>query len=160
MESKKEPPKEPVEDNAILKAEDICLGLPSEPKEQAILRAGHMLESSGRVGKGYAEAMLEREKSISTYMGMGVAIPHGTKQAKEKIIKSGIVVLQYPEGVDFGEEKARLVIALAGKGDDHLDILARLGEKLEDEEVLRKLFCTSDRDYVLSVLGGAANDNA
>ena len=140
--------------NAILRAEDICLGLPSESKESAILRAGHMLEASGRVGYGYAEAMLEREKAVSTYMGMGIAIPHGTSQAKEKILKSGIVVLQYPDGVDFGEEKANLVIGIAGEGDDHLDILARLSETLGDEEVLQKLFSTDDRNYVLETLGG------
>ena len=141
-------------DNGILTAGDICLGLPSESKESAILRAGHMLEASGRVRYGYAEAMLEREKTVSTYMGMGIAIPHGTSQAKEKILRSGIVVLQYPQGIDFGEEKAHLVIGIAGVGDEHLDILAKISEALGDEDVLQRLYNTGDRDYVLSVLGG------
>ena len=113
-----------------------------------------MLEASGRVGYGYAEAMLEREKTVSTYMGMGIAIPHGTSQAKEKILRSGIVVLQYPQGIDFGEEKAHLVIGIAGVGDEHLDILAKISEALGDEDVLQRLYNTGDRDYVLSVLGG------
>ena len=82
----------------------------------------------------YVDAMQEREKLITTYMGMGVAIPHGTSQAKGTVKKTGIVFLQYPEGVDFGDEKAQLVFGIAGIGDEHLDLLAKICEVLEDEE--------------------------
>ena len=74
----------------------------------------------------YADAMVEREKLVSTYMGMGVAIPHGTSQKKGTVKKSGVVLLQYPQGVDFGDEKAYLVFGIAGVGNDHLDPLGNV----------------------------------
>lgn len=83
---------------------------------------------------------------------MGIAIPHGTAEAKSKVLHSGIVVLQYPEGVSFGEERAHLVIGIAGVGDAHLDILAKLGASLEDEELLRKLFVTTNTDVIYNAL--------
>lgn len=126
----------------ILK-ENVLSALPSETKEEAILRAGNLLLSSGYVGQSYVEAMLEREKLSTTYMGMGLAIPHGTSEAKKSVRHSGVVVLQYPEAVDFDGEKARLVIGIAGVGDEHLSILARVSEALEDEDVLNSLYTAS-----------------
>ena len=96
--------------------------------------------------------MLEREKLVTTYMGMGVAIPHGTTQAKGTVKKSGIVFFQYPEGVDFGEEKAQLVFGIAGVGDEHLDLLANLCTVLEDEARLETLKTTDDIAWVLEQL--------
>lgn len=140
------------EETGVLLIKNILTGLPSEPKDDAILRAGHMLEASGYVDSGYAESMLEREKVASTYMGMGLAIPHGTSETKALVRESGIVVLQYPDGVDFGEEKARLVIGIAGAGDAHLDILAKISSALDDEEVLERLSVTSDPEDILKAL--------
>ncbi len=140
------------EETGVLRLRNILTGLPSESKEDAILRAGHMLEASGYVESGYAESMLEREKVASTYMGMGLAIPHGTSETKALVRESGIVVLQYPDGVDFGEEKARLVIGIAGAGDAHLDILAKISSVLDDEEVLERLSVTSDPEDILKTL--------
>ena len=139
-------------ETGILRIKNILTGLPSESKDDAILRAGHMLEASGYVDPGYAESMLERERIVSTYMGMGLAIPHGTSETKALVRESGIVVLQYPEGVDFGEEKARLVIGIAGVGDAHLDILAKIGSALDDEEILERLSVTSDPEDILKAL--------
>ena len=139
-------------ETGVLRIKNILTGLPSESKEEAILRAGHMLEASGYVDSGYSESMLEREKIVSTYMGMGLAIPHGTSEAKALVRESGIVVLQYPEGVDFGEEKARLVIGIAGAGDAHLDILAKISSALDDEEVLEKLSVTNDPEDIFKAL--------
>ena len=139
-------------ESGVLQIGNILTGLPSESKDDAILRAGHMLEASGYVDPGYAESMLEREKVASTYMGMGLAIPHGTSETKALVRESGIVVLQYPDGVDFGEEKARLVIGIAGAGDAHLDILAKISSALDDEEVLERLSVTSDPEDILKAL--------
>ena len=139
-------------ETGILRLKNILTGLPSESKDDAILRAGHMLEASGYVDPGYAESMLERERIASTYMGMGLAIPHGTSETKALVRESGIVVLQYPDGVDFGEEKVRLVIGIAGVGDAHLDILAKIGAALDDEEVLERLSVTSDPEDILKAL--------
>ena len=96
--------------------------------------------------------MLEREKLITTYMGMGVAIPHGTSHKKGTVKKSGVVVMQYPEGVDFGDEKAYLLFGIAGLGDEHLDILASLCNTLEDEEALEEMKKTTDVDFILNTL--------
>ena len=88
----------------------------------------------------------------STNMGMGVAIPHGTSQKKGTVKKSGVVLLQYPQGVDFGDEKAYLVFGIAGVGNDHLDLLGNVCEILEDEDALEQLKTTSDMNYVLEHL--------
>ncbi len=130
----------------------VLLRLESETKEEAVRRAGNLLLANGCVLPEYVEAMIEREKLSTTYMGMGLAIPHGTSEAKEKVLKSGIAVLQYPEGVDFGEEKARLVIGIAGQGDSHLEIISHLAEILEDEQILEKLCCTDDPEIIKQTL--------
>ncbi len=136
----------------VLVAEGIKLGQKPVTKEEAIRAAGELLEKLGYVDGSYVDAMQEREKLVSTYMGMGVAIPHGTTQAKGTVKKSGIVFLQYPEGVDFGEEKAQLVFGIAGVGDEHLDLLGNLCTLLEDEARLETLKTTDDAQWVLEQL--------
>lgn len=133
----------------VMIRDGIKLGLPSVSKEDAIRAAGKLLHEIGCVEEGYIGAMLDREKLITTYMGLGVAIPHGTTQAKGEVKKSGIVLLQYPDGVDFGEEKAQLVFGIAGVGDEHLDLLANISNALEDEDLLEELKTTNDIDLIL-----------
>lgn len=144
--------KAPVEKKQVLIKEGIRLNQAPVSKEEAIQAAGELLHQLGYVDETYVDAMQEREKLITTYMGMGVAIPHGTSQAKGTVKKTGIVFLQYPEGVDFGDEKAQLVFGIAGIGDEHLDLLAKICEVLEDEEVLEKMKTTSDLEWVLERL--------
>ncbi len=144
----------PVTDNKndrkqVITAEGIRLNQRPVSKEEAIQAAGELLAKLGYVDPSYVDAMQEREKLTTTYMGMGVAIPHGTTQAKGTVKKTGIVLLQYPEGVDFGDEKAQLVFGIAGIGDEHLDLLAKICDMLEDEEVLETLKTTADTDWVL-----------
>lgn len=133
----------------VMLREGVKLGLKSVSKEEAIRAAGELLKEIGCVGNAYVDAMLEREKLVTTYMGLGVAIPHGTTQAKGEVKKSGIVMLQYPEGVPFGDEKAQLVFGIAGVGDEHLDLLANISNALEDEDLLEKLKTTNDVDLIL-----------
>lgn len=140
------------EKKQVLIKEGIRLNQAPVSKEEAIQAAGELLHQLGYVDETYVDAMQEREKLITTYMGMGVAIPHGTSQAKGTVKKTGIVFLQYPEGVDFGDEKAQLVFGIAGIGDEHLDLLAKICEVLEDEEVLEKMKTTSDLDWVMERL--------
>ena len=144
--------KKPANHSSVIVREGIVLGERPETKEEAITRAGELLVRLGYVDKSYIPAMLEREKLVSTYMGMGVAIPHGTSQAKGTVKKSGIVCIQYPQGVYFGSEKAHLVFGIAGVGDEHLEILANICTMLEDEKVLEELKTTKDVDWVLSHL--------
>ena len=136
----------------ILVKQGIRLNQKPVSKEEAIQAAGELLTELGYVDETYVDAMQEREKLVTTYMGMGVAIPHGTSQAKETVKKTGIVFLQYPEGVDFGDEKAELVFGIAGIGDEHLELLSKICEVLEDEEVLEKMKTTSDLEWVMEQL--------
>ena len=136
----------------LLLKQNILTSLPSESKEAAIRRAGALLAESGYVDASYADAMLEREKTASTYMGMGLAIPHGTAEAKKSVKHSGIVVLQYPDGVDFDGEKARLLVGIAGAGGEHIGILAKVAEALDDENLLEKLSTTKDPQEIFNIL--------
>lgn len=136
----------------VINKEGIRLNLSPVSKEDAIRAAGELLVAQGCVEPAYVEAMLDRERLTTTYMGMGLAIPHGTTQAKETVKKTGIVFTQYPDGVDFGDEKAQLVIGIAGIGDEHLDLLAKIADALEDEEVLEKMKTTNDVDWILEKL--------
>ena len=138
-----------VKETSILKSDNIILGLKSESKEEAIERAGKMLVKEGYVNNNYIAAMQEREKIVSTYIGMGIAIPHGVGEAKKEVKESGIVVLQYPDGVVFGDDLANLVIGIAGVGDDHLEILSNIATSLEDETLVDKLKNTNNKFEIL-----------
>ena len=144
-------PDTPIKKQVII-ADGIKLGQKPVTKEEAIQAAGELLAKLGYVDGSYVDAMQEREKLVTTYMGMGVAIPHGTTQAKGTVKKTGIVLLQYPEGVDFGSEKAQLVFGIAGIGDEHLDLLSKLCTLLEDEALLETLKTTDDVEWVLEQL--------
>lgn len=137
----------------ILVPEGIKTGCASVDKETAIRAAGQLLCDLGYVDANYIDAMVEREKIVTTYMGMGVAIPHGTSDAKETVKKSGIVVMQYPDGVQFGNEKANLIIGIAGVGDEHLEILANIAGSLEDEALLENLKKNADADTIMKTFG-------
>lgn len=145
-------PKDAAPDGAILQPGNIRVGLPAEPKEEAIRRAGELLVAGGYARPEYVDAMLRREKLATTCLGMGLAIPHGTSDAKERVLRSGIVVLQYPDGVDFDGEKAHLIVGIAGVGDEHLEILARLSASFEDEELLQRLMTATDPQVIYDAL--------
>jgi phosphocarrier protein FPr len=99
--------------------------------------------------------MLKREESMSTYLGSGVAIPHGIYENKDHVLKTGISVLQIPQGVAWDEdgEPVFLVIGIAASGDEHVGVLARLAEAVEDESVLNELIHTADPEVILKHLG-------
>lgn len=145
-------PKDAAPDGAILQPGNIRVGLPAEPKEEAIRRAGELLVAGGYARPEYVDAMLRREELATTCLGMGLAIPHGTSDAKERVLRSGIVVLQYPDGVDFDGEKAHLIVGIAGVGDEHLEILARLSASFEDEELLQRLMTATDPQVIYDAL--------
>ncbi|GAB6099914.1 PTS sugar transporter subunit IIA [Halanaerocella petrolearia] len=133
----------------VLKKESIILSAQSKNKTEAIEMGGQLLVDGGYVTEEYVAAMKEREKKVSTYMGNGVAIPHGTNEAKENIRKSGISVLQIPEGVDFGDgNRAYLIISIAGKGDEHLNILKNLATICEDDEEIERMVKTDNKDLI------------
>lgn len=145
-------PKDAAPDGAILQPGNIRIGLPAEPEEEAIRRAGELLVAGGYARPEYVDAMLRREELATTCLGMGLAIPHGTSDAKERVLRSGIVILQYPDGVDFDGEKAHLIVGIAGVGDEHLEILARLSASFEDEELLQRLMTATDPQVIYDAL--------
>lgn len=145
--------KEVVEDHLILRRKNIVLGLKSMDRDEVIRMAGRRLYESGYVNEEYIEAMIEREKDLTTYIGKGIAIPHGVGKAKENIKKSGMVVLQFPEGIAFGEETAYLVIGIAGVGNEHLSILSNIATAIndEDDQIVEVLRTTKDVDYIYNL---------
>ena len=136
----------------VIVKDSILLNQPSVTKEEAIKMAGDLLVARGAVEPAYVDAMQDRERMVSTYMGMGIAIPHGTAQAKGTVKKTAISMVQFPEGVDFGAEKAQLVFGIAGIGDEHLDLLAKIAGCLDDAEVLEKMKTTDDVDWIMNKL--------
>ena len=138
-----------------LTEKDIFLGLTAQNKEEAIRFAGQKLVDNGYVKPVYIEAMLERERLTSTYLGESIAVPHGTIEAKDSVINTGIVFCQYPAGVEFGEEaddKAKIVIGIAARNNEHLDVIAKLTNALDDPNIIGKLSSTTHFDEVLAIL--------
>ncbi|MCY9696638.1 PTS sugar transporter subunit IIA [Paenibacillus alginolyticus] len=119
----------------ILSTNKIKLNAKPKDKFEAIQMAGQLLVEAGHVSAAYIDKMLEREQTLSTYMGNGLAIPHGTQDSKSLILSTGLSIVQIPEGVDFGEgEKANLVIGIAAAGNDHLDILTNVAMICSEDE--------------------------
>lgn len=137
----------------ILSKENILLNQKSESKNEAIERAGDLLVKSGCVTPKYIEGMKERESRFTTYIGNGIAIPHGVNEYKEEILETGLVILQYPDGVDFGRgNTAYVVIGIAGKGDEHLEILTKIALTVQDEKNVERLRCAKSADEILSII--------
>lgn len=138
-----------------LNAKNVFLGLTAQTKEEAIRFAGQKLVENGYVKTAYIDAMLERERLTSTYLGESIAVPHGTIESKDDVINTGIVFCQYPAGVQFGEEeqdKAKIVIGIAARNNEHLDVIAKLTNALDDEKIIAKLTTTNDIEEVLAIL--------
>jgi PTS system mannitol-specific IIC component len=140
-------------DSKILEKKNIKLGLESTDKYTAIKMAGRLLFESGYVEEEYIEAMIQREDDLSTYIGKGIAIPHGVGESKKNIKKTGMVVLQFPKGIMFGEELAYLVIGIAGVGNEHLQILSNIAIAIEgeDDKIIGKLKNTEDVEYIYNL---------
>ncbi len=139
---------------AIVTAELVKLGARVADKLDAIRQAGALLVAARCVEPGYVEGMLAREASMSTYLGAGVAIPHGKFDDLERVHRTGIAVLQVPEGVEWEPgERAYLVVGIAARGDEHVDVLQRLAQVVEDEAQVRALFTTADPAVIVESLG-------
>lgn len=137
----------------LLYKQNIRINCQPDTKENVIRQVGQMLVDSNYVGQGYVDAMVKREESFSTYMGNSLALPHGIEEAKKDIKASGIAVMIFPEGTDWGTEKAHVVIGIAGVGDEHLDILALIAEKMLETGMIEKL-TSGDEEEVYQILGG------
>lgn len=124
----------------VLSKENIRLNVALKDKEEAIRYAGNILVENGYVEAAYVDKMLEREELTSTFMGNNVAIPHGTEDAKGRVLETGLSVVVVPEGVDFGDGNiVKVLIGIAGKGDEHLEVLSKIAIVCSEEENIQKI---------------------
>lgn len=152
FKSKKKEEKK-VEKKELLYRENIRVGCKADSQEEVIRQVGQMLVDSGYVDQPYVDAMLEREKSFSTFMGNGLALPHGVEAAKKDIKASGIAVMTFPEGTDWAGNTVNVVIGIAGVGEEHLEILSVIADKMLDETAAARL-AEGDVDTVYGILVG------
>lgn len=138
------------DEDYILTEDNIILNLESESKEEAIARAGKVLMEQGYINNEYINSMQERESVYSTYIGMGVAIPHGLNR-KDTIKRSGVVILQYPNGVKFENNTAFLVIGVAAKEDDHMDVLSNIALSLSDKNAVERFNKITDKEELIKI---------
>ncbi len=138
-----------------LSQDQIFLGLKATDKKEAIRFAGEQLVKLGFVEASYVDAMFAREELVSTYLGEGIAVPHGTIEAKDSVLKTGIIVCQYPEGVRFTDEEdgiAKLVIGIAARNNEHIQVVSAVTNALDSDEAIELLTTTQDVNKVLELL--------
>lgn len=141
--------------NTILDKNNIRLNVKVHSKEESIQLVGQILVDGGFVEQDYIEKMLEREKLVSTYMGNFLAIPHGTEDSKSLIKKSGIAVVQIPQGVDFGNGRlVKLLVGIAGKNNEHLDILSKIAIVCSELSNVEKLIEADSPEQILEMFDG------
>lgn len=136
----------------ILAKENILLNSKVSDKKSAIELVGKILVTNGYVNSDYIEKMFEREELSSTYMGNYVAIPHGTEDAKKSVKETGIVIVQVPNGVDFGNGNiVKLLIGLAGKNDEHLEVLSKIAIVCSEEENVLSIINAQSVEEILAI---------
>jgi mannitol PTS system EIIA component len=144
----------------VLPIEAVRLSLTAGSKEDAILATGRILEELQAVAPGYADAMLEREQIISTSVGEGFAIPHGTDESRVLIHRTALSFAQFPAGVDWETDRVFVCIGIAARDDAHLGILGRLADILIQPDLAGQLREATDPAVVMSVLGPALEEEA
>ncbi|MET1051071.1 MAG: PTS sugar transporter subunit IIA [Mycetocola sp.] len=121
-------------------------------KDEAIREAGELLVRVGAVKPEYVDAMLERESSVSTYMGNFLAIPHGTNEAKDAITRSALSLVRYAEPIDWDGDEVRFAVGIAGLNNEHLEILSKIAIVFSDEDEVQKLVDAADADELFTLL--------
>ena len=122
-------------------------------RDDAIREAGNLLLKADAVTAAYVEAMAERERSISTYMGNYLAIPHGTNEAKASILHSAVSLVRYAEPIDWDGHEVRVVVGIAGVDDQHLGILSKIAIIFSDMDEATKMSKASTVDELFELLG-------
>lgn len=137
---------------SILSVNKVKLNAKASDKWEAIRMAGQLLVDAGHASGGYIDKMLEREQTLSTYMGNGLAIPHGTQDSKSLIASTGLSIVQLPEGVDFGEgERATLVIGIAAPGNEHLEILTNIAMICSEDENVERIMQAKTPEEMIEI---------
>ena len=138
----------------LLEKKNIILNCKPVSPEEAIKAVGKRMVESGYVEEAYIQGMLDREASFSVAIGSHVAIPHGTEESRRAIKKTGLIVMTYPEGIQWGDELVRLVVGIASTGEDHLGILGKIVEVAETEEDTDALVDNAGVDQLYKLLNG------
>ncbi|BFT70908.1 PTS sugar transporter subunit IIA [Paenibacillus sp. P36] len=137
---------------SILSTNKVKLNAKPKDKFEAIRLAGQLLVDAGHASAGYIDKMIEREQTLSTFMGNGLAIPHGTQDSKSLILSTGLSIVQIPDGVDFGDgETANLVIGIAAAGNDHLDILTNVAMICSEDENIEQIMQASTPEAMVKI---------
>ncbi len=136
----------------VLPLSSIVLNGSARTAAQAIDEAGELLVAAGAVEPAYVSAMHEREKSVSTFMGNGLAIPHGTNEAKSAIRRTGISFVRYPEPIDWNGKPAEFVVGIAGAGNDHMALLTRIAHVFLDKDRVAQLRSAGSAEEIQAVL--------
>ncbi|MGR0319218.1 PTS sugar transporter subunit IIA [Agromyces sp. ZXT2-3] len=136
----------------ILSPENVRIVPGGATRDEAIRAAGRMLVDTGAVDEAYVDSMLERESTVSTYMGNWLAIPHGTNEAKDLIRKSALTLQRYDEPIDWGGEETRFVVGIAGIGDEHLEILSKIAIVFSDEDQVNTLLAAGSSEELHALL--------
>ncbi|MES2092684.1 MAG: PTS sugar transporter subunit IIA [Actinomycetota bacterium] len=118
----------------LLAESSIRLELSAANQEDAIRQTGAALLDAGAIDASYIDAMLERERSVSTFVGEGVAIPHGTLAGKDSVKNDALVVLRFPDGVDWDGNDVRVCVGIAARGNGHIALLSQLATVLLDPD--------------------------
>nr|WP_326127413.1 PTS mannitol transporter subunit IICBA [uncultured Oscillibacter sp.] len=140
----------------LLEKKNILLGCAPVTPEEAIRACGKLMVDSGYVDEAYIQGMLDREASFSVAIGSHVAIPHGTNDVKPLIKRTGVVVMTYPGGIDWNGDKVKLVVGIAAKGDEHLEILGRIVGIASTDEDTDALVASADAETLFKKLNGLA----
>ncbi len=138
-----------------LSVQDIHPGVSAGNKEEAIRLVATALAQAGNVSIGYVEGMLARELQTSTYLGNGIAIPHGTTDTRDLVLNTGVQVFQFPQGIEWGEgQTAYIVIGIAARSDEHLGLLRQLTHVLSDDAVAEQLKTATSAEELRALLMG------
>ncbi|MBL1225321.1 PTS sugar transporter subunit IIA [Enterococcus sp. BWR-S5] len=135
---------------------DVMLNQSFDNKREAIISAGKLLQERGYVTGNYIPKMIERDQMTSTFIGNMVAIPHGTEDSKAEILRSGIVLIQVPQGVSFDGNEVKLIIGIAGAEGQHLELLSEIAMVCSEMENVEKLVAAQDKDAVIQLFEGGA----
>lgn len=142
----------------LLTESSIRLDAHASGRDDAITQAGAALVEAGAVDPSYVDAMLQRENSVSTYVGEGVAIPHGTLAGKDAVKDDAIVVLRFPDGVDWDGNPVSVCVGIAAKGNGHIALLSQLATVLLDPEKAAALRGATTPDQVYELLASSEDD--
>lgn len=137
----------------VLTPETIVLSGRARTRDEAIEEAGQLLMRAGAVDRGYVDSMFKREESVSTFMGNGLAIPHGTNDAKNDIKKSAISFVRYDNPIDWNGKEATFVVGIAGSDGSHLKLLSKLAKAFGNKETVAKLSAAQSEEEIIELLG-------